>query len=201
MKRLLDLLAALTGLLILASVIAAAIIAIRLTSPGPALFRQTRVGRHERPFTLFKLRTMHFGTAHAPSHHVGASALTPVGERLRRWKLDELPQLINVLKGEMSLVGPRPCLPSQTELIAARRRTHALEVLPGITGLAQVQGIDMSDPERLAEVDGIYVRTRTFIGDLRLLVATLTGSGLGLDSVVRSTSSDDGRDNPAQTPR
>jgi O-antigen biosynthesis protein WbqP len=190
MKRAFDLAAAVTGLAVLWPLILAAVMTVRLTSPGPGIFVQTRVGRGGRPFALYKLRTMYTGTAHVPSHHVGKSALTPVGERLRRWKIDELPQLINVVKGEMSLVGPRPCLPSQTELIAARLRTRSLDVLPGITGLAQVKGIDMSDPERLAEVDGWYARNRTFWGDLRLVVLTATGGGLGLDAVTTPGPSD-----------
>jgi O-antigen biosynthesis protein WbqP len=101
--------------------------------------------------------------------------LTRVGSFLRRYRLDELPQLLNVLLGDMSLVGPRPCLPSQNELVEARRRLGVFEVPPGITGLAQVGGIDMSDPDRLAKVDAQYVCSRSFAGDLKLIWATLRG--------------------------
>ena len=120
-----------------------------------------------------------------PSHQVSAAALTPLGTRLRRFKIDELPQLVNVLLGDMSLVGPRPCLPSQTELIEARRQRGVLEVLPGITGLAQVNNVDMSNALRLAEIDGQYARNQSFLGDIRLIFATLGGQGVGIDQVIR----------------
>src|SRR6185503_10926322 len=147
MKRAFDLLATLLGLAVAWPVIAVAAAAIRLESPGAAIFAQRRIGRRGAPFTCYKLRTMNENTIQRPTHEVGASAVTSVGRFLRRWKLDELPQLYNVLRGEMSLVGPRPCLPSQSELIEARLQKGALDVRPGITGLAQVQGIDMSEPE------------------------------------------------------
>jgi O-antigen biosynthesis protein WbqP len=182
-KRLFDVAAAVAGLALLWPAIAVVMVAIRLGSPGPAIFVQTRVGRNGQPFTCYKLRTMRTDTANLPTHEVGASALTAIGGFLRRSKLDELPQLYNVIRGSMSLVGPRPCLPTQTALIDARNRHKALSVRPGITGLAQVQGIDMSDPERLAVTDGIYVRTRTFQGDLALIVRTVSGAGRRTDSI------------------
>ena len=146
MKRLVDICAALFGLVLSSPLVAVAVLAIRRESPGPAIFRQQRVGRWGREFTCYKLRTMYVGTAHLPTHETQASAVTPLGQKLRRWKLDELPQLFNVLTGEMSLVGPRPCLPTQTALIEARRTRNVFAVRPGITGLAQVRGIDMSEP-------------------------------------------------------
>lgn len=152
---------------------------IRATSPGPALFRQERVGLHEKGFVCLKLRTMHANTAHAPSHEIGSSAVTPFGRRLPRWKLDELPQLWNVLKGDMSMVGPRPCLPSQTELVAARRNRGLYAIRPGITGVSQVRGVDMSDPERLAALDAAYLDRMSLAADIKLLAATLLGSGRG----------------------
>jgi len=130
---------------------------------------------------------MYSGTANLPTHQVEASAVTPFGELLRRFKIDELPQLWNVLAGDMSLVGPRPCLPSQVELADARRRLGVFEVRPGITGLAQVSGVDMSDANRLAEIDARYVRTQSLVGDLRLIWATLSGQGVGVDQVIRSS--------------
>jgi O-antigen biosynthesis protein WbqP len=183
MKRGVDLVAAVLGLAVLWPLIALAAVAIRLESPGPAIFAQTRVGRRGQLFTCYKLRTMRRDAAQVPTHMVGASAVTPLGKIFRRLKLDELPQLYNVIRGEMSLVGPRPCLPSQTELIELRTRHGALEVLPGITGLAQVQGIDMSDPARLAAIDGEYARNATLAGDFKLILRTLVGSGLGVDQV------------------
>lgn len=186
-KRAFDLVGAGLGLIVLWPVILAAVIAIRLNSPGPGILAQRRIGRNRREFTCYKLRTMHANTAQLPTHQVGASALTSIGGFLRRSKLDELPQLYNVVRGEMSLVGPRPCLPSQTELIDARSRRGALSVPPGITGLAQVHGIDMSDPVRLACTDAVYARTRSFGGDLRLILQTLTGAGVGIDPARGAT--------------
>ena len=186
MKRAFDVFAALLGLIVFWPIIATAMIAIRLTSPGPCLFAQPRIGRRARQFTCYKLRTMHKGTPQLPTHEVASSVVTPLGSFLRRRKLDELPQLVNVLRGEMSIVGPRPCLPSQTRLIKARWRQGALDVLPGITGLAQVQGIDMTDTARLAKIDGLYVRTRSFSGDLWIIIQTLAGGGMNVDLVRRS---------------
>ena len=107
------------------------------------------------------------------------SAVTPLGTRLRRWKIDELPQLWNVLKGDMSLIGPRPCLPSQEELVRRRTEAGVLEVRPGISGLAQVAGIDMSDPARLVEWDARYTAIRGLILDLTLILKTARGGGRG----------------------
>jgi O-antigen biosynthesis protein WbqP len=143
------------------------------------LFRQERVGRDQRPFTLVKFRTMRPGTTSVATHLAEASAVTPFGRFLRRTKLDELPQVWNVLKGEMSLVGPRPCLPNQEELIAERQKRGVFEARPGITGLAQVNGIDMSDPARLAEVDERMIRTLTLTDYFRYLLLTVTGKGGG----------------------
>ncbi|MFO7903239.1 MAG: sugar transferase [Pirellulaceae bacterium] len=143
------------------------------------LFRQERVGRYQRPFTLVKFRTMRPDTASVATHLAEASAVTPFGRFLRRTKLDELPQLWNVLRGEMSLVGPRPCLPNQEELIEERRKRGVFDVRPGITGLAQVNGIDMSEPARLAEVEERMIRTPTLKEYFRFLVLTVTGKGWG----------------------
>jgi len=179
MKRAFDLCLAVVGLPLAAPVMLVCMVAIRLSSPGPVILRQTRIGRHEQPFICLKLRTMHAQTREAPSHETPASAVTPLGASLRRLKLDELPQLFNIIRGEMSFVGPRPCLPTQVELIAARRERGLYVLRPGITGVAQVAGIDMSDPERLAEADAAYLRTSSLLVDLRLILATLTGAGRG----------------------
>jgi O-antigen biosynthesis protein WbqP len=179
MKRLFDIVIALIGLPFAALVVFVCMAAIRGTSKGPAIFRQVRVGRNEQPFTCYKLRTMYAGTADAPSHETRASAVTPIGKWLRRLKFDELPQLWNVLRGDMSFVGPRPCLPSQTRLIEARRARGLQTIRPGITGVAQVAGIDMSEPERLAEVDAIYLQNMSLGRDLSLMLQTVTGAGRG----------------------
>jgi len=184
MKRVFDVTACAVFLLLFWPLLLIVIIAIRLQSPGDAVFKQIRVGKNGRPFTCYKLRTMYSGTSDVPTHLVAASAVTALGEHLRRFKIDELPQLCNVLLGDMSLVGPRPCLPSQTDLVEARRKLGVLEVRPGITGLAQVNGVDMSDANRLAEIDARYVRTQSLSNDLKLIWATLRGQGIGIDQVV-----------------
>jgi lipopolysaccharide/colanic/teichoic acid biosynthesis glycosyltransferase len=118
-------------------------------------------------------------TLDGASHEIGVAAITRSGRWIRRLKLDELPQLWNVLRGDMSFVGPRPCLPSQIELIDARRNAGVLALQPGITGVAQVEGLDMSDPARLAVADSAYCTPWSFGRDLRLLLRTFAGHGSG----------------------
>ena len=172
-KRAFDLVVAAVLLPLTSPVILLAMLAIRLSSPGPALFSQPRVGQNGVLFACHKLRTMVVGTPSLPSHQAPSNSVTAVGAVLRKFKIDELPQLWNVLKGEMSLVGPRPCLPTQTELIERRRQFGVLAALPGITGLAQMKGIDMSDPKRCAETDAEYLKTASIGLDIRILVGTI----------------------------
>ncbi|RUX07646.1 MAG: sugar transferase [Mesorhizobium sp.] len=172
-KKIFDLAGAAVLLVATSPILLLAILAVRASSPGPVIFSQTRIGRDGALFRCHKLRTMYQGTPSLPSHETPASAVTSVGKSLRKFKLDELPQLWNVLCGEMSLVGPRPCLPTQTELIEFRSRLGVLQALPGMTGLAQIRGIDMSNPRLLAETDAIYLRTASFWLDLRILFGTL----------------------------
>jgi O-antigen biosynthesis protein WbqP len=179
MKRALDLFLAMVGIVPALILMGVLVILIRRGSPGPGLLKQARVGRDGEVFTCFKLRTMFDDTPHQPSHHVGVSAVTPLGAFLRRSKLDELPQLINILRGEMSFVGPRPCLPSQAAVIEARRRRGLTHLRPGITGVSQVAGVDMSDPERLAALDATYLSNMSPLRDLQLIVQTVLGSGRG----------------------
>ena len=143
------------------------------------LFRQQRVGRNKKPFTLVKFRTMKKDTASVASHLASSDAITPFGRFLRRTKLDELPQLWNVLKGEMSLVGPRPCLFNQDELIAERERRGVLAARPGITGLAQVNDIDMSTPKLLAETDQKMLENLTIGAYFKYIFMTVAGKGAG----------------------
>jgi len=179
MKRVFDLVAAFIGLVLVAPIILLSMLAVRLTSTGPALFRQERVGGNEVIFICFKLRTMYIDTRNLPSHEAGASVITGLGQFLRRTKLDELPQLWNILKGEMSFVGPRPCLPMQTELIERRRELGLYQIKPGITGVSQVQGVDMSDPSQLAALDATYLDQVSLLTDIKLIVQTVIGAGQG----------------------
>lgn len=153
-------------------------LAVKLDSPGPGIFVQERVGRQRRLFRCYKFRTMRVGARQAGTHELAASEVTSLGRTLRRLKLDELPQVINLLKGEMSLVGPRPCLPMQHDLIETRRARDVFGVLPGVTGLSQIRDIDMSRPEALALSDEEYLYRRSILTDLAILLATLRGSGL-----------------------
>lgn len=179
MKRVFDVVVSLCGLFVLSPVMVLIAILIRRGSAGGVFFVHRRVGRFERPFRCYKFRTMASGAPVMGSHDVDKSWVTPTGRRLRRWKLDEIPQLINVLRGDMSLVGPRPCLPDQDLVIEARRRLDVFSIRPGITGPAQVASIDMSRPEELARADRAYIETKSFWGDIGLIVATLTGAGAG----------------------
>lgn len=179
MKRTFDLLVSAFGLIVLMPVMLIIACFVARSSPGGVLFVQTRVGKSEEPFQCYKFRTMAHGAPIAGSHEVSESWITPTGRRLRSAKLDELPQLFNVLRGDMSLVGPRPCLPNQGDVIAARRARNIFRVRPGITGMAQLASIDMSTPEKLAEADSCYIENRTFIGDLQILAATVLGGGSG----------------------
>lgn len=175
MKRIFDFVVALLGLSVIAVIGPVLAVLIKFDSPGPAIFAQTRVGRNGKPFKCYKFRTMYVDTGDVPTHEVPQAAITRIGRLLRASKVDEVPQLYNVVAGEMSLVGPRPCLPSQSALIAARRAAGVIDWRPGITGLAQVRGIDMSDPHRLAQVDAEYVKNQTMGLDLRILCATVIG--------------------------
>jgi len=152
---------------------------IGLFDTGSPIFRQERVGRNRKPFILVKFRTMRPETASVASHLADASAITPLGRFLRRTKLDELPQLWNVLKGEMSLVGPRPCLFSQEELIAEREQRGVLDARPGITGLAQINDIDMSTPRLLAETDAKMLSGMSIKTYFYYIVMTVLGRGAG----------------------
>lgn len=178
-KRTLDLGFALFVLVALWWLLLAVWALVRLTSPGPGIFAQERLGQHQRPFTCYKFRTMQAGTKQAGTHEISQASVTKIGGFLRGSKIDELPQIWNIFKGELSLVGPRPGLPVQHELTAARDAQGVYAVRPGITGLGQVQGVDMSDPDRLSRLDGLYVKTRTLVLDLKIILATAGGKGLG----------------------
>jgi lipopolysaccharide/colanic/teichoic acid biosynthesis glycosyltransferase len=176
--RVLDIVFALSGL-VLGFPVLVLLTVIGLFDTGSPIFRQQRVGRNKKPFTLVKFRTMKPDTAHVASHLASSSAITPFGGFLRKTKLDELPQLWNVLWGDMSLVGPRPCLFNQQELINEREQRGVLTARPGITGLAQVNDIDMSTPVLLAETDAKMLQSLTLGNYFKYIVMTVAGKGSG----------------------
>lgn len=178
MIRLIDFLAAFFGLLFLWPILLIVTI-IGMFDTGSPIFVQTRVGKNQKPFKLIKFRTMSVETKSVASHLASNASITKLGAFLRKTKIDELPQLINVVKGEMSLVGPRPNLFNQEELIKERDALGVYDVLPGVTGLAQVQNIDMSTPKRLAETDKQMIDTLNIKNYFKYILMTVTGSGSG----------------------
>lgn len=185
-KRTLDIALSGAALVGLSPVMVACAAAVRATSPGPVLFRQERVGIHGTTFRMYKFRTMRIDTPQLPSHMINANAwLTPVGGFLRATSLDELPQLANILRGDMSIVGPRPPLPTQTDLIGAREEGGANDVPPGLTGLAQVSGRDELPIAKKAALDVEYARTASLGLDARLVLMTF-GKVFRRDGVVEA---------------
>lgn len=178
MIRTVDLILSLFGLIISAPILVLLLV-LAWFDTGSPLYRQERVGQHQKPFTLVKFRTMRIGTASVATHLADASVVTKFGGFLRRTKLDELPQLWNVLIGDMSLVGPRPCLFNQTELIYERESRKVFNVRPGMTGLAQINGTDMSTPKHLAETDALMLKTNSLRHYFIYIIKTLAGSGGG----------------------
>lgn len=174
-KRAFDLALSLALLIVLSPLLGLLALAVRVDSPGPALFRQRRAGRAGREFMILKFRSMRTDAPlDTPTHMLSeaSSCITRVGGFLRRTSLDELPQLVNILKGEMSFVGPRPALWNQFDLIEARERSGANDVPPGLTGLAQIEGRDELPLDRKAELDGEYARTACMSLDMRILLRT-----------------------------
>lgn len=175
-KRALDFLLALIALILLSPLMLAIAVAIRATSPGPVFFRQKRVGLKHSHFMIYKFRTMRTDAPKdAPTHLLqnANNFITPVGRFLRASSLDELPQLLNILRGEMAVVGPRPALWNQYDLIAAREAVGANDVLPGLTGWAQINGRDELPIDVKARLDGEYVRRMGFLFDLRCIFGTV----------------------------
>lgn len=178
MIRILDFLFSFFGLLFLWP-IGVILYIIGLFDTGSPIFVQERVGKNKKPFKLLKFRTMHVDTKSVATHLSSNSSVTKFGSFLRKSKLDELPQLINVLKGDMSLVGPRPNLFNQTELIEERDRRGVYNFIPGITGLAQINEIDMSTPVELAEKDAEMLKNLTVSDYIKYILATVGGKGQG----------------------
>ena len=185
-KRVIDFLLALVGLIVLLPVFVVLIVAIKLDTPGPILFKQKRVGIHKSHFMILKFRTMRVDTPKdIPTHLLKnpEQYITKVGKFLRKTSLDELPQIINILKGDMAVVGPRPALWNQFDLIAERDRYGANDVRPGLTGWAQINGRDELKIPVKAALDGEYVRKMGPVMDLKCFLGTFL-SVLRADGVV-----------------
>ncbi len=175
LKRVIDFILALLGIIILSPVFLLLVLAVKADSPGPAFFRQKRVGVRKREFQIIKFRTMRTDTPeNIPTHLLKdpQQYITKVGKFLRRTSLDELPQLFNILKGDMSLVGPRPALWNQHDLIAEREKYGANDVRPGLTGWAQINGRDELEIPVKARLDGEYVKKMGPVMDLRCFFGT-----------------------------
>lgn len=185
-KRLLDLSLSLCGIIILFPLFLVLIIAIKVNSQGSVLFRQKRVGIHQNYFYILKFRTMRVDTPKdLPTHMLDnpEQYITKVGRFLRKTSLDELPQLFNILKGDMSVIGPRPALWNQVDLIAERNKYGANDVMPGLSGWAQIHGRDELEISVKAKQDGYYVEHFGFWMDVRCFFGTIT-SVLKADGVV-----------------
>lgn len=173
LKRPLDMVLAVVALAVLSPVMLIACLAIYAEDRGPVLFRQQRVGRRQAPFEVMKFRSMRVGTANLPSAHADDRAITRVGRLLRRTNMDELPQLINILRGDMSLVGPRPAVPSQKTLIGLRESGGAYRLRPGLTGLAQIHSYDAMPDEDKARYDVLYASRVSLRRDFAIIAKTV----------------------------
>jgi lipopolysaccharide/colanic/teichoic acid biosynthesis glycosyltransferase len=176
--RIFDILLSLVGISFTLPIMLAIYI-IGIFDTGSPLFFQLRVGQNEKLFTLVKFRTMSINTGSVDTHLVDSANITKLGSFLRKIKLDELPQLFNVLLGQMSLVGPRPCLPNQSNLIEERSQRNVFKVRPGITGLAQVNDVDMSTPRKLARYDQLMINSMDLKLYTKLIINTALGKGHG----------------------
>ena len=185
LKRFIDILLSAAGLLVLSPVLLAIAILIKLDSKGPVLFKQKRVAKNKEHFQILKFRTMYADVPKDVPTHLLAdpeSKITKIGRFLRKSSLDELPQIWNILVGEMSIIGPRPALWNQFDLIAERDKYGANDVRPGLTGLAQVMGRDELPIEVKAKYDGEYAQNVTFTNDVKIFFKTIT-SVLGAKGV------------------
>lgn len=186
MKRPLDFILSLAGIIVLSPVLLVIIICIKMSSPGPIFFKQKRVGVHKTHFNILKFRTMRMDTPKDVPTHLLKNPdqyITGIGKFLRKTSLDELPQLFNILKGDMAVIGPRPALWNQYDLIAERDKYGANDILPGLTGWAQINGRDELEIDVKARLDGEYVQKMSFLFDCKCFFGTIT-SVLHHDGVV-----------------
>lgn len=186
MKRVVDLLLSCLGIILLAPIFLILIIAIKMDSPGPVLFKQKRVGIHKSHFDILKFRTMYIDTPKDMPTHLLQNPeqyITKMGKFLRKTSLDELPQIINIIRGDMAIVGPRPALWNQYDLIEERDKYGANDIRPGLTGWAQINGRDELEIPVKAKLDGDYVKKMGILMDLRCFFGTFL-SVLRADGVV-----------------
>ena len=176
-KRVIDFLLSLVGLIVLSPLFVIIALIIKISSPGPVFFKQKRVGKNKTYFNILKFRTMRTDTPKDCPTHLLANPdqyITPIGKFLRRTSLDELPQIINILKGDMAVIGPRPALWNQYDLIEERDKYGANDVLPGLTGWAQINGRDELEIDVKAKLDGEYANNISFLFDMKCFFGTIT---------------------------
>lgn len=174
-KRTIDIVLSCLGLVLLSWLFLILIIAVKLTSPGPVFFKQQRIGKNRKLFMIYKFRSMRIDTPDVPTHLLDNPNqwITSVGKILRKSSLDELPQLLNIIKGDMSIIGPRPALWSQEDLIFERDRYGVNTIYPGLTGLSQVSGRDKLTVAEKAKLDGEYVKLLSFSEDIKIFFQTI----------------------------
>lgn len=175
MKRLFDFVMSLMGIIVLSPIILIVALAVKLTSPGPMLFKQRRIGKNNNEFQIYKFRTMRIDTPNVPTHLLENPEqwITPVGKFLRKTSLDELPQLFNILKGEMSIVGPRPALYNQIDLKEMRTEAGVHKLVPGLTGWAQINGRDEIPLSLKVKLDKEYLEKKNFFFDIKIIFMTV----------------------------
>lgn len=174
-KRIFDIVLSAMGLIILSPLMILVIILIKIDDPGPAIFKQKRIGKNKTTFELYKFRSMKLDTPDIPTHLMEhpEQYLLKTGEFIRKFSTDELPQMVNILKGDMTIIGPRPALWNQDDLIAERDKYNANDVKPGLTGWAQINGRDELPIQVKAELDGEYVKNLSFKFDVKCFFGTI----------------------------
>lgn len=175
MKRCFDLISSLVGIILFSPILLLLALIIKVTSPGPILFKQRRIGKDNQEFMIYKFRTMRIDTPNVATHLLKnpEQYITSIGKFMRKTSLDELPQLFNILKGEMSVVGPRPALYNQYDLIDMRTKVNVHTIKPGLTGLAQVSGRDELELDKKVYFDELYLNKQSFFYDLKLIFLTV----------------------------
>jgi len=170
----LDMVVVIGACIVLSPVMLVVALCIKLFDPGPIFFKQKRIGRHSKEFWFYKFRSMPVNTGDIASDQIGEIKLTWIGQMIRRTNLDELPQLLNILQGDMSVVGPRPPIPNQVELIKLREENKSNKVRPGLTGLAQIKSFDGMSVSQKAKFDEEYTKTISCWNDIKIIFGTVT---------------------------